>query len=170
MHIFGLGGQADADSLELYTKRRTRILNAQSKEVHPDLMRERANVLTNAYRVRFRSHSATYNCFGMVFANRRTAIVDGTEVEKILQDDGYHCVCRRSDAAIGDVILYRKAPKGEIAHVGIITKIDHDLKEGYISFEVLSQWGSNGEVFHPEDVVPPLFGNVREIWSERRLP
>jgi hypothetical protein len=105
----------------------------------------------------------------MVFANRRSALCDGSEILTILHDDGYTIVVDRNNIHVGDVVLYRSKPQGEVHHVGIVSDINLDISTGYRHFEVLSKWGEYGEYFHKENVVPQLFGNLREYWSERKV-
>jgi hypothetical protein len=52
---------------------------------------------------------AGYNCFGHVFASRRTAIYeeDGFDIETLLAEDGFGEVVREDDLRVGDVALFR---------------------------------------------------------------
>jgi len=57
-----------------------------------------------------RSLSAIYNCFGLVFASRRTAL-EREDIDRILDEDAYTFVARRADVREGDIIVYRKSPR-----------------------------------------------------------
>tara|TARA_R110002167_G_scaffold15826_1_gene62797 strand:+ start:1535 stop:2011 length:477 start_codon:yes stop_codon:yes gene_type:complete len=84
--------------------------------------------------------SARYNCHGLTFAGRRTAIERPEEVERIIHDDGYLPV-QRAEAAAGDIVLYYQS--GTIEHSGIVV----DAKE-YGVIWVLSKWGELHEAVH----------------------
>ena len=167
--IIGEGSERDSASIKLETKKKRWINNAQRFEKIPEQMRAaKAACLAVCPGAKTRSLSNTYNCYGLVFAARRTWVDEG-EIEKILDDDGYKLVKDRASVRIGDVITYRKREGYPVLHVGIIWEIRSNLEAGDLKFVVLSQWGGDGEYIHPEDQVHPLFGNYREYYSERRL-
>lgn len=56
--------------------------------------------------VQTRSPTAGYNCYGQVFALRRTAIYDPKFVDLILVEDGYGEIADDHDAKVGDVVIY----------------------------------------------------------------
>ena len=86
-----------------------------------------------------------YNCFGLVWACRRTAIEGPGEIETIRHDDGYRQIAQE-DPEIGDVAVYRD-PSGEIQHVARVAKVEH--RAGYRAPLLLSKWGPwGGESFH----------------------
>jgi hypothetical protein len=106
--------------------------------------------------------SATYNCFGLVFASRRTWIHEEA-LDLILRDDGY----RRVDVPwIGDVVIYRDNDDN-VNHVGIVVGLNVDSMGGQPEILVLSKWGADGEYLHRHDHVPGLFGARVEYWTER---
>jgi hypothetical protein len=106
--------------------------------------------------------SATYNCFGLVFASRRTWIHEEA-LDLILRDDGY----RRVDVPwIGDVVIYRDNDDN-VNHVGIVVGLNVDSMGGQPEILVLSKWGADGEYLHRHDHVPELFGARVEYWTER---
>jgi hypothetical protein len=164
-YIIGLGSEHDPNALPLYTKKRNRITNSQRKQQVPAIMEAmRAAVQAISPDIKLRSLSSQYDCVGMIFASRRTAI--GAEhLEMILSDDGYYRVSPR-DAVCGDLIVYRDK-EGTPNHLALISAIIQEIAEGNIRFECLSQWGENGEYFHREDKISKWFGPNREIWSER---
>lgn len=81
-----------------------------------------------------------YNCHGLTFASRRTAI-EGPAVEKILRDDEYTEV-QIDKVLIGDIVVYRRGP--DVLHSGIMVR-------GFPELLVLSKWGSAHEVVHGVD-------------------
>ena len=36
------------------------------------------------------------------------------------------------------------------------------------AMKILSQWGEDGEYLHAPGDVPPIFGQPREFWTDRR--
>jgi hypothetical protein len=65
----------------------------------------------------------TYNCMGMLFASRRTAIYDAQEVPKILKDDGYRPLKNEEPPRIDDIVMY-SSTMGEYFHGGRIIKVE----------------------------------------------
>jgi len=125
----------------------------------------RAYVESISPEIEMRSLSSQYDCVGLVFASRRTAI--GTEsLQMILNDDGYRLV-RKEQVKRGDLVVYRKQQAREITHLAIVWRIEINIVDVTRQFHCLSQWGEDGEYFHPEDAVSPWFGTYREYWAER---
>ena len=160
------GNYLVAPQLPLVTKRGTHIPNEQRPESSRATMDARKEQVVNGNPERqVRSLSSTYNCMGMVFANRRTW-VDPEHLPLILTDDGYRRVNAESDLQPGDVVVYR-SESGEVSHVGIVSKVRTNLIEASREVQVLSQWGATGEYFHRVDDVSPSLGVPREYWTER---
>ena len=61
---------------------------------------------------------AGYNCFGLVFALRRTAIYD-FDIDRIVSEDGYCRVDDPNEIHTGDVVLYRD--DNVPIHVALVT-------------------------------------------------
>lgn len=149
-----------------YTRARRRIENEQLPAMRPEA--------TQALHQRWvslrpgivaRSHDTTYNCVGMVFANRRTAI-DPDQLQKIFDDDGYRPLASLAEAMPGDVAVYRVGI--DIAHVAVVIEVKRDFSKGTIEFLLLSKWGQAGEYIHREREVPDAYGTLTEVWSERK--
>lgn len=114
---------------------------------------ERERRLYGVRRIKFgagwsnrKSACGGYNCFGMVFASRRTAVLDAddtdAQVDDILADDGYRPITE-AEAVVGDLVLYKDASIG-LLHAARITRRG-DLKVIY----ALSKWDSaSGEDEH----------------------
>jgi hypothetical protein len=84
-----------------------------------------------------------YNCYGMVFASRRTTIEDDTQIPDVLGDDGY-CKISEDEAVVGDLVFYRDRGRGTLLHVAVITR-RAELK----ALHALSKWYStSGEDEH----------------------
>jgi hypothetical protein len=87
--------------------------------------------------------SLRYNCHGLTFAARRTAITESTAVQSILIDDGYAEV-DWADIVAGDVVVYLE--QGDFSHSGIVVSVD---RCGIVPMIwVLSKWGHAHEVVH----------------------
>lgn len=96
-----------------------------------------------------------YNCHGLTFAARRTAIESSDEVAAILRDDGYEPVVL-SKVLPGDVVIWRAEATegGEIIHSGIVV---HVPKPGTVLVPipwVVSKWGYAHECVHPVNETP----------------
>lgn len=169
--IINEGDRNDPASILLATKGGNYIRNARRPELPPERMKEaRALWVKEFPSIQSRSLSATYNCYGLVFAHRRTHILgDGKDVEFILREDGYVPVKSRADVGLGDVVVYRQHSRKEITHAGYIAAVDRRVDVGEIDFLVMSQWGSDGEYLHKEQDVPTMYGQVREYYTERKL-
>lgn len=116
----------------------------------------------------------TYNCFGMVFASRRTAILDDGQIPQIpliLQDDGYRQVTE-AEALSGDLVLYKNRETAQFWHVALIMRRETEMI-GQPLF-ALSKWNSTaGEDEHP--IRNHCWAHIRELneiielefWTDR---
>lgn len=166
--IFCRGGRKDRRSIALATRDGWRIPNELREPAPQRLARVRVEQHMKGHRsVRLRSESTSYNCVGLVFANRRTC-VDPEFVLQILRRDGYRPI-EIGRARRGDVVLYRAAD-GDLRHVGILFEREADFRTARWKIRVLSPWGFAGEFFHDLGDVPPIFGEATEAWTDRTLP
>jgi len=104
---------------------------------------------------RLREPIAGYNCFGLVFASRRTAIYwdndaqDEIDLDQLLAEDGYGEIVSEDRWQVGDVVIYSddRGPK----HAAVITRFDYILHGGDSRVPVvLSKFGDlSGEYEHP---------------------
>jgi hypothetical protein len=159
-------GESDPNSplaIPLVTKRGRRIPNAQRLPQGPTHMKAAKEVLASPAR-KLRSLTSEYNCVGLIFASRRTW-VDPSHLHMIFEDDGYRRISE-AEAMVGDVVLYKDG-EGDFAHVAIIIEKSPDVNRASWKFEVLSQWGADGEYLHSLEDVPPLLGRPEEFWTER---
>lgn len=167
-HIIQPGGPRDVRSIPLATKQGRFIPNERRPERAPDALQAAVNLMRlERPDARLRSISATYNCVGLVFANRRT-LVDTDDVPMILHEDGYYQVPRLDQVSAGDVVVYRNAI-GEIVHVGVVLCKEPEVRTATWKVTILSQWGANGEYIHAPDYVPQALGQPSGYWSERRV-
>jgi len=113
-----------------------------------------------------RTLRSTYNCVGMVFANRRT-FIEPEQIPMILQDDDYAEVIRTEELMPGDVVLYKDPNSDDVKHVGLVLSAEVMFEAKRI--RVLSQFGRDGEYIHDLDDVPEFYGKtVVRFYSERR--
>jgi len=88
------------------------------------------------------SESPVYNCHGLTFASRRTAVgFKDQHLLTTLKDDGYTEVAE-GKAQCGDVIFYLDGD-GNIEHSGIVVQV---LDFG--DYRVWSKWGYGPEMDH----------------------
>jgi len=66
--------------------------------------------------------TGVYNCFGMVFASRRTSVNDD-DIEKVLREDGFRQLNTDEKPKTGDLVFYRAESAG-LLHVAVVTRID----------------------------------------------
>lgn len=94
-----------------------------------------------------------YNCFGMVWANRRTAIYELKDVAKILDEDEYRELLDGEEPVIGDIAVYKT--DDQIDHVGIVVDFRRVFGFGAkipVILSKLCDWG--GEIFHLQGDLP----------------
>jgi hypothetical protein len=115
-----------------------------------------------------------YNCFGHVWASRRTAVYEKFDeaVLKVREDDGYRTVdWERETPAVGDIACYWESvnPYRDCSHVGLVVSVQPQGKELPPVIWILSKWDdTTGEVVH--EASDHIFKGVRvEYWTDRPL-
>ena len=94
--------------ISLSTRLGTPIPNEQGADIDPRRRPFFRQVLQPYGSLEFRSpETGQYNCHGLVFASRRTCILESSLVELILREDGYRRI-NEGDAIVGDLELIRK--------------------------------------------------------------
>ena len=132
-------------------------------------MKEARKMILGAYPSwECRSLESIYNCMGLVFANRRTAI-EPEYFDMIVSDDGYKKLSTLEEAIIGDVFAFRDRDN-LIAHVGIL--LEKSKIGSSTIMKILSQWGKDGEYVHSYDQWPKgidIHGGIQSIeaWTQR---
>lgn len=164
--IIDLGSVRDRASIALETAKNRRIPNARRAQRAPATLAAAHKMVTTYHpSAQLRSLSATYNCFGMAFANRRTCI-EPTHIPMILEDDGYVQI-EGKDVQPGDIVVYLDKG-GEITHVAVVVSHERDLTRGEWDTTVLSQWGADGEYLHDIADVNEMLGRPDKFYSEKR--
>ncbi len=156
------------ESLALQTRARRQIPNYLRVEQPPFRLRAAVETVRRDHpTARLRSATGTYNCYGLVFANRRTWVDGDNErnIQMILEDDGYRRLQSNETPEPGDVILYRRRSTGELSHAAVVMRIVPSVD---LEVHVISQWGAHGEYFHRADDVAAILGEPREYWTDRR--
>ncbi len=114
-----------------------------------------------------------YNCFGHIWAARRTCIYDLEGVKTILQDDGYRKLSAGEKPLYGDIALYFfPPPEAEIWHAGLVCELrEFDGLDISPVPWVLSKFGAvYGEALHAaKDVPNPEEGCDLEFWTDRPM-
>ena len=109
-----------------------------------------------------------YNCYGMVFATRRTAIYEDDQIPDILADDGYRQI-HENEVRPGDIVLYRDGGLG-LLHVALVLRHKEGVGPTPVPF-ALSKWNDiSGEDEHNvgHHIWPkPEYDVVVEFWTER---
>lgn len=175
--VFGNLGLLNTErSIVLQTRQGTSIPNSQSP--HPPATKqvtdyERLRSQHGANWTQRKPATGTYNCFGLAFASRRTAIYRTGDVELLLKEDGYRRLEITDTPQPGDVLLYIDAEDRSIIHCAVVMEIRRleggGVPAGHIPW-ALSKWNdSYGEdlhhcrhVFFYKDCKWTL-----EIWTDR---
>ena len=114
---------------------------------------------------------------------RRAAHLVDAEIESILRGNSYalkHQIRRSSfrlgqvDVEVGDIAVYREYYDADeawhIRHSGIVVAVKRMGEDGSVEdIEVHSKFGDLGEYIHPFRSVPPVYGDLVEIWSDRNV-
>jgi hypothetical protein len=114
-----------------------------------------------------RSFSHRYNCVGMVFASRR-ACIESTDLEKVLEGDGYSQLQNVAAVVQGDLVVY-KDYMGSYSHVAVVLGRYRVDSGNELGIEALSKWGQEGEYIHKAEDVPFHCGKPAEFWTERHF-
>lgn len=161
--------------IDLMTREGTPICNSQAPAPN--------EINKNKFRMLLDSHAnwllrkepcGYYNCFGLVWASRRTAVYEQEQVELILNEDGYRRLKSDEQPRSGDLAVYY-FNDNSIIHVGMITELKYIVGSSTSSTDsekfpwLLSKWNdSGGEVLHHYQDVPWPEGEYRIIfWTER---
>jgi hypothetical protein len=171
-------GRPERRRIELQTHLGTRIENAIATHPVPDHALVKWNRLL-AQHPRWQERkpaTGIYNCFGHVWASRRTAVYDRFDeaVLQVRQDDGYRVVDWNQETPWpGDVVCYWEEtnPYKECKHVGRVAFLQPRKGLTPIVY-VLSKWDDVcGEVLHEALDYPKSLNNVKiEYWTDRPEP
>lgn len=91
--------------------------------------------------------SGYYNCHGLVFASRRAAIDDFSQIARILKEDGYEVV-QPEDLMPGDIAIYYDDTSGEAVHSAFVVSVPHPADPVKPPISVVSKWGNGREYLH----------------------
>lgn len=154
-------------TLALQTRKGQNVANEVALPPEPHQIRKYEILRAKRPQWRHRRGSCgTYNCFGHVFAARRTAIYEDKEVDKILADDGYKRVTHAT-AHVGDVAVYRN--RHGFAHAAQVIEIGPAAPGTQLRpIWALSKWDDGcGEDSHLLHDVPVAYDGDIEIWTDR---
>jgi len=112
-----------------------------------------------------------YNCFGLVWASRRTALYKESDIASILTDDGYRRLVSDENPQPGDIVLYLHPSDNtrNTLHASMVVELKQ-LGTSTIEW-VLSKWNDAfGEDIHALRDVPEHFGDCQvEFWTDRPM-
>lgn len=167
----------EESGIALETRLRTRVANAQAPAPSERDMRIFGLLLTQHPDWEARCQPCgIYNCFGHIWASRRTAIYEETEVETILGDDGYRRLGSGEGPLQGDIALYYDPARTELWHGGLVCELRRMVNAsgepvGRPVPWILSKLSAvHGEVLHRAMDVHSPYREDRftlEFWTER---
>lgn len=164
-----------ARRIELQTHLGTPIRNEIALHPVPDHAAAKFNRLVRSHpdwRIR-KPATGIYNCFGHVWASRRTAVYDQFDraVLQVRDDDGYRVVdwnCETPQS--GDIACYWETinPYKNCLHVGRVVYLVPRSELPPRVF-ILSKWDdTSGEVMHESSDLPQNIASARlEYWTDR---
>lgn len=128
------------DSIQLETRQKSPIKNVIAPEPGAEGERKYARIgeLYGQYWRNRKPACGVYNCYGMVFASRRTAIFDDDQIPMVLEEDGYRRVGDERWVRPGDLVFYRLSAPDMLLHVAVILRRDDTLGTLF----ALSKWNS----------------------------
>lgn len=116
--------------------------------------------------IRRKGCCGTYNCFGHVWASRRTCIFDSEDVWRILREDEYRRI-EPEHADRGDVAIYLHKDSTTIWHAGVIEPRQLYGAENPVPWVLSKLNEATGEVLHPVGDVHAAFEYDTQIWTDR---
>jgi hypothetical protein len=113
-----------------------------------------------------------YNCFGHVWASRRTAVYDDfdAQAQKVLADDGYRKLAEFEPPMTGDLVLYWSESPRQLHHIGAVA----EMRDGPATSSPTIPWvlskidDSLGEVLHHHADPAVSVPVTAEFWTDRR--
>jgi hypothetical protein len=154
--------------LPLFTQRFSKIDNVQEVAPSSACIAMFANMVgKHPSWVTRKPPTGVYNCAGLVWANRRTAIQDAAAWQLILSDDGYRRV-NLQQVEVGDIGIYSLVGLNRLTHVGLVVRIDQLQQGGAKIPWLLSKFGNTGgEVMHHFNDWPQAEMYSLSFWTER---
>jgi hypothetical protein len=163
---------SDGVELALSTRLSRPVGNTQAPSTITEEQRQKYQRLLEKHPlwVERKAACGVYNCSGHVWGARRTAIYEQSEINKILQDDGYRPLRNAEPLSLSDLILYYE--RETFYHVGVVAKfqaLSFGAEAGQPIPWILSKWNdTSGEVLHHFENVP--FGDIptqSQFWTDR---
>ena len=140
--------------IDLATHLGTQIENETSPPDFPTTPARQKKESRFARLLKIRDPIAGYNCFGLVFASRRTVLLN-PDITLILLEDGYRELQNDEEVQIGDIVVYSD-DRGPM-HAAIVTRLEKTLyraESSGITVWVLSKFEDcTGEYEHTIDNV-----------------
>jgi hypothetical protein len=112
-----------------------------------------------------------YNCFGHVFAARRTSIDEDSEILRIRDEDGYRLLDNHEAPEVDDLVVYTHPIFGFVHVAQAIEVAPVGAGGKKIVARALSKWNDSwGEDYHSVSDVPfgtPIDDFTIEYWTDR---
>jgi hypothetical protein len=157
----------EQSELNLHSRAYRQIPNAPTLEPEPDRLELNARFHQDRHaNAEIRRIAGFYNCFGLAFGNRRTAIGDMSgELAQIYREDQYRRI-RFDELMPGDLVMY--VEDGNIEHVAVVLELGlWDAANEHRPVKVVSKWGSqNPEFLH--EMRDFELGDPVEFWTDRK--
>jgi hypothetical protein len=165
---------AEPRRIILHTHQRNEIVNEVAAHPVPQHAIDKFNRIAGKHPgwLHRKPPTGIYNCFGHIWASRRTAVYDKFDesVLRVREDDGYRTIdWEREIPVIGDIACYWESvsPYRDCIHVGLVISVQLQMSGLPPVILILSKWDdASGEVVH--DASDHIFKNVRlEYWTDR---
>jgi hypothetical protein len=146
MVLLDSSGIVPDTNIELHTRANKRIENTQAWQLSLWDWKTFAEVVEKFDRAKKVADACpVYNCHGLIFASRRTAV--DSAVFPILTDDGFEEISAK-DVRVGDIALYLDE-RGEASHTGFIIGLEKIFDGSDLLIpKVWSKWGKGPEMVH----------------------
>ena len=163
--------------IPLYTRLRSRVRNSQAQEPDDRSLQKFDRLLAQHRRWELRKAACgTYNCFGHVWASRRTAIYEQSEIEIIRRDDGYRLLGMNETPRPGDLAVYCDSQEQSIYHVGVVCELrlavalDDRPQPATVPWILSKLDDASGEVVHHMNDMHLPDGFTVNFWTDRPEP
>jgi len=164
--------------IALDTRTRVHILNSQAADPdYQSIRADRRRLDTHRFWKPRKPISGQYNCYGLIWASRRTAIYEQSAIATVFREDGYRELGPAEQPLWGDVVLYFLTGTKSIIHAGIVSEVlplevmgsAVSNVTGASTIWILSKWGdASSEVLHQLQDVPWGTGEFTYLfWTDR---
>lgn len=162
--LLGLAGSPE-QGIALETRLRRSIENSQAADPGARSHALFSHLMSLHPNWELRKHSCgIYNCFGHIWAARRTSILDQPAIETILRDDGYRRLAPQEHPMLGDIALFYDPSGTYLWHAGLVSELRRLVTASNQQFGAPAIWVLSklnevlGEVLHNSNDVHSPYG------------